>query len=466
MKDNATKVKPRIYAAHWSATPLVRILRPMQEFIHQAQSGGIVLLIMTIIALAIANSPLSEGYMALLDTHIGINVGPFVLDESVLHWINDGLMAVFFFLVGLEIKREILVGELASPRAAALPIVAAIGGVAVPALIYILFNAGGSGARGWGVPMATDIAFALGVLALLGSRVPFGLKVFLTAVAIVDDLIAVLVIAIFYSGGLNYNALGLGFGILLLLMLVNLFGFRNPIIYAALGVIVWLAFLNSGVHATIAGVLIALTIPARSRIDAPTFMVRVREILDRLEGSERKEPSKETAQFQESAVLTLEDLCEQVQAPLQKMEHGLHSWSAFMIMPIFAFANAGVAISADSLAGASMPVMLGIVLGLVIGKPVGIVGASWLVTRAGIADLPQGVTWHHMMGAGILAGIGFTMSLFIASLAFIDPETLATAKLAILIASLIAGVMGVTLLSRAPRVQPEPIRIVKPSTSH
>lgn len=465
MKDNAIKVKPRTYAAHWSATPLVHILRPMQEFIHKAQSGGIVLLMMTVLALAIANSPLSDGYMALLDTHIGITAGPFVLDESVLHWINDGLMAVFFFLVGLEIKREILIGELASPRAAALPIIAAIGGVTVPALIYIGFNAEGSGARGWGVPMATDIAFALGCLALLGSRIPFGLKVFLTAVAIVDDLIAVLVIAIFYSGGLNFGALGFGFGILLLLMVINLFGIRSPIIYAALGVVVWLAFLNSGVHATIAGVLIALTIPARSRIDAPTFMERVRAILKQLEVSERKGPSKQASEFQESAVLELEDLCEQVQAPLQKLEHNLHSWSAFLIMPIFALANAGVVISADSLGGASMPVMLGIVLGLTLGKPIGIVGAAWLAARAGIADLPQGVTWRHMMGAGVLAGIGFTMSLFIASLAFVTPENLATAKLAILIASLIAGVAGVTLLSRTPRAPLEPSRIVKPNTS-
>jgi NhaA family Na+:H+ antiporter len=418
----------------------------MQEFIQQSQSGGIVLLIMTVLAMFIANSGLGEGYFSLLDTHIGITVGPFVLEESVLHWVNDGLMVIFFFVVGLEIKREVLVGELASPRAAALPILAAIGGVVAPALIYILFNFGGSGARGWGVPMATDIAFALGCLALLGNRVPFGLKVFLTAVAIVDDLIAVLVIAIFYSGGLDFMMLGIGFGVLLLLVLANLFGIRSIVVYGALGIVVWLTFLNSGIHATIAGVLIAMTIPARSRIDAPTFLGRARQILHQLEANQGK--SKQNKEFQESAVLELEDISEQVQAPLQKLEHELHGWVSFLIMPIFAFANAGVVISADSLGGESLPIMLGIVLGLTLGKPIGIFGACWLAVRVGVAQLPFGVTWPHMLATGILAGIGFTMSLFIASLAFVDAGDLATAKISILIASSLAGAAGLFFLSR------------------
>lgn len=440
--------KKRSYAAHWSATPLVHILRPMQEFVQQSQSGGIVLLIATVLALIVANSPLNESYLALLDAHISITVGPLVLDESVLHWINDGLMVIFFFLVGLEIKREILVGELASPRAAALPIVAAIGGVLVPALIYTAFNFGSDAVHGWGVPMATDIAFALGCLALLGNRIPFSLKIFLTAVAIVDDLIAVLVIAIFYSSGLDFTMLGIGFGVLLLLALANFFGIRTPLVYATLGVIVWLAFLNSGVHATIAGVLVALTIPARSRIDTQTFLARVRQILQQLEISQREGKTKHSAELQESAVLELEDMAEQVQAPLQKMEHVLHSWVAFLIMPIFAFANAGVAISAHSLSSESLPILLGIVLGLTLGKPIGIFGACWLAVRAGIAQLPQGISWRHMLSTGVLAGIGFTMSLFIASLAFTDPAHLATAKIAILLASLLAGGAGLFLLSR------------------
>ena len=439
-----------ILAPHWSSTPLVHVLQPMQKFIQQSQASGIVLFAMTIIALIIANSSLSETYLAVLDTHLTLTAGPFALDYSMLHWINDGLMAIFFFMVGLEIKREILVGELSNPRAAILPIVAAVGGVLVPALIYLSFNAGGIGARGWGVPMATDIAFALGCLALLGNRIPFGLKVFLTAVAIVDDLIAVLVIAIFYSGGLNFAMLGAGFGVLITLALANVFGLRTPLIYAALGVLTWLAFLQSGVHATIAGVLVAMTIPARSRINAQTFLERVRQVLRQFEKNSSKTTQTWSSEAQQSAILQLEDLAEAAQAPLQKMEHSLHSWVNFLIMPVFALANAGVVISADSLGSDSLPVLLGIALGLTLGKPIGIMGACWLVVRTGIGTLPLGVTWRHMLGTGVLAGIGFTMSLFIASLAFTDPDVLATAKLSILLASLVAGSAGLLMLYRVP----------------
>jgi Na+:H+ antiporter, NhaA family len=438
----------RLQVSHWSATPIARVLGPMQRFIGREASSGIILLAMTIIALALANSPLAEHYLALLETNIGITAGPFELEQNVLHWINDGLMTIFFFLVGLEIKREVIAGELASLRAAALPIIAAIGGVLVPAGIYSLLNAGGVGARGWGVPMATDIAFALGCLALLGSRIPFALKIFLTAVAIVDDLIAVLVIALFYSDGLNLAALAIGLGVLLVLMLVNLFGIRAPVVYAVLGAIVWLAFLRSGVHATIAGVLIAFTIPARNRIDAPTFLRRAHGILGQFESSTTAPSRTLTDEVQQSAVIELEELCEQVQAPLQKIEHSLHGWVALLIMPVFALANAGVALSLDNLGGETSLVVLGIVLGLVLGKPIGLVGASWLAVRLGLADLPQGVGWPHMLGVGVLAGIGFTMSLFIATLGFADPNVLATAKISILLGSLIAGTAGLLLLSR------------------
>jgi NhaA family Na+:H+ antiporter len=448
--ERAVKSRKRRYATHWSATPLVHILRPMQEFIHQSQAGGIVLLAMTVLALAIANSPLRQGYEALLETHISLHVGAWVLEESVLHWVNDGLMVIFFFVVGLEIKREIIVGELSNVRAAALPIVAAIGGVVAPALVYTAFNFGHSSVHGWGVPTATDIAFALGCLALLGNRVPFGIKVFLTAVAIVDDLIAVLVIAIFYSSDLNFTMLGIGFGIILLLLLANISGFQHPLIYGGLGIVVWLAFLNSGVHATIAGVLVALTIPARSRIDVPTFLARTRQIISQMESTMAGAQSKRSAEFQQSAVLELEEISEQVQAPLQKMEHELHSWVTFVIMPVFALANAGVAISPESIGSESMPVMLGVILGLTMGKPIGIVGASWLAVRAGIGTLPSGATWRHMLATGVLAGIGFTMSIFIASLAFGDVAMLATAKISILIASALAGSVGILLLSRVP----------------
>lgn len=440
---------PRVLGAHWSSTPLARVLGPMQEFINQSQSGGIVLLAMAIIALAIANSPLRAGYMAVLDTHIGITVGPFVLEESVLHWVNDGLMAIFFFLVGLEIKREVLVGELANLRAAMLPIVAAVGGVVVPAAIYLTLNVGGSGARGWGVPMATDIAFALGCLALLGKRIPFGLKIFLTAVAIVDDLIAVLVIALFYTSGVYLLALGCGLGILLILALANRFGIRSPLVYASLGILVWLAFLQSGVHATIAGVLVALTVPARSRIDPQTFLKRASQTLGQIDLHTGDAPPALIAETQQRAIIELEEVCEQAQAPLQKIEHRLQGWVGFVIMPVFALANAGVVLSTNSVSS-SLPVLIGIVLGLTLGKPIGIMAASWLAVRTGIAELPQGVSWPHMLGAGVLAGMGFTMSLFIAALAFTDPDTLATAKLAILLASLLAGIVGLLLLRRLP----------------
>ncbi len=435
-------------APHWSETRIARVLGPMQRFVNRSVSGGIVLVIATIISLVVANSPLGADYAALLETKIGLVLGPFVLEESLLHWINDGLMAIFFFLVGLEIKREIFVGELASPRAARLPIIAAVGGVTVPAALYLALNFNGIGARGWGVPMATDIAFALGCLALLGNRIPFGLKIFLTAVAIVDDLIAVLVIAFFYSSAINIAALAVGFGLLGLLLLCNVAGIRRLVVYAGLGIIIWLAFLQSGVHATIAGVLIAFTIPGRYRIDAPTFAQRAHELVHRFERGELEATPISINEHQQSTVLELEALCEQVQAPLQKLEHELHNWVAFLILPIFALANANVQLSFGSLGGETLPVALGIILGLTIGKPLGIVGAAWLAVRSGITDLPEGVNWPIMLGAGMLGGIGFTMSLFIAALAFRGPENLEAAKLAILIASLLAAGAGLLLLWR------------------
>jgi NhaA family Na+:H+ antiporter len=422
----------------------------MHEFIQQSQSGGIVLLVATILALIVANSPLQSSYLALLDTHIGIHAGAWTLEESVLDWVNDGLMVIFFFVVGLEIKREVLVGELSDLRAAALPILAAIGGVIVPALIYLAFNFGLASERGWGIPTATDIAFALGCLALLGNRIPFGLKIFLTAVAIVDDLIAVLVIALFYSTDLNFMMLAIGFGVLVLLMCVNLLGIRQPLVYGAFGIVVWLAFLNSGIHATIAGVLVAMTIPARSRIDGPTFLARIRHLLQQFETGQNRGKSKQNIELQESTVLEIEDICEQVQAPLQKIEHSLNSWVSFLVMPIFAFANAGVTITLGNFHSESLPIVLGILVGLTVGKPIGISLACWLSVRAGIAALPAGVSWRQMVFTGVLAGIGFTMSIFIASLAFSNPDDLVIAKISILIASAVAGTLGILLLSGLP----------------
>lgn len=440
-----------IPAAHWSATPIARVIGPMQSFISQSVAGGIILLVAAVVALVIANSPLAEAYFALLETKVGFVAGSLEFTETILHWVNDGLMAIFFFLVGLEIKREITVGELSSPRAAALPILAATGGALVPAGIYLAFNAGRSGVDGWGIPMATDIAFALGCLAILGNRVPFTLKIFLTAVAIVDDLIAVLVIALFYTSGLNGAALGMGALLLVLLLVANLFGIRSPLVYAGVGVLIWLAFLESGVHATIAGVLIAFTVPARYRIDVPTFLARAHAILDRFESDPRSSAQMITDEQQQSAVLELEEACEQVQAPLQKIEHALQPWVALVIMPIFALANAGVPLSMGGYAADELSVLAGIVLGLVVGKLVGLSGTVWLVVRSGLSELPHGVSWPQMIGVSLLAGIGFTMSIFIATLAFDGSEILRTAKVAILLASVIAGTAGLLFLRAVSR---------------
>lgn len=392
-----------------------------------------------------ANSPLAATYFGLWDTKLAIGFEGLSLEESLLHWINDGLMAIFFLLVGLEIKREILVGELASLRAAALPIFAAAGGMVVPALVYTAFNFGGPGSAGWGIPMATDIAFALGAISLLGSRVPVALKVFLVALAIVDDIGAVLVIALFYTADISFLALTGGAGFVGLLVLANITGVRRPIVYAALGLGLWLAFLLSGVHATVAGVLLAFTIPAKPHIDIRDFLQRGREILNEFEqiGGERSvlEDERRT-----SAVIALEKTCEDVETPLQRLEHGLHGWVNFLILPLFALANAGVALTGNIFLTLTQPVALGVIFGLLIGKPVGITLFSWLAVRLRLATLPESVTWRQIHGAGWLAGIGFTMSLFIAGLAFGEDGLLDQSKTAILSASLLAGVIGFSLL--------------------
>jgi NhaA family Na+:H+ antiporter len=357
--------------------------------------------------------------------------------------VNDGLMAVFFFLVGLEIKRELLFGELASPSRAALPVIAAFGGAVVPALVYLAFNAGGEHAHGWGVPMATDIAFALGVLALLGSRAPVGLRIFLTALAIVDDLLAVLVIAVFYSSGLSPVALAAAAAVLVALVVANRLGVRRPLVYAVLGVGLWVAILQSGIHATIAGVLLAMTIPARTRIDRTAFVGGARRLVADL--SDRHDaPSDEE---HHATLWDLEDLTEHAQAPMLRIEHALLPWVAFLIVPLFALANAGVAIGGDLGGALTNPIALGIIVGLVVGKQIGITLGAWLVVRAGLAALPDGVSWRHVYGGAWLGGIGFTMSLFVADLAF-GESPLALAKIGILAASVIAGVGGYLVLWR------------------
>ena len=436
-----------------TTTLVERAARPFQRFAQAESSGGIVLLVATIIALIWANTPWWESYHQLWTTPLQLNIGALQLDMTLHHFINDGLMVIFFFMVGLEIKREIMVGELASPRAAALPIAAAIGGMLVPASLYALVNAGGVGAAGWGVPMGTDIAFALGVLALMGPRIPVGLKVFLAALAIVDDLGAVLVIALFYTAEVNLAALGVGAIVVLALIGMNIVGVRSLLMYTLLGFVLWGAFLASGVHATIAGVLLAMTIPARTRLNTHQFVEVGQGYLDDFKESAGQGTNVMTNHDQQVAIHGLEKSCEAAQTPLLRMEHGISLWVAFMIIPIFALSNAGVHLNVDFASAISHPVTLGIILGLVIGKPLGITLLAWAAVRMGLASLPHGVTWGQIHGVSWLGGIGFTMSLFVANLAFGEGSALLdAAKIGVLAASAIAAVVGWFLLRpRQPR---------------
>lgn len=422
-----------------------RLLTNLQEFLREEGGGGILLLAATAVALIWANSGFAHEYEIVWETPFTIGLGPWALSYPLHTWINDGLMVVFFFVVGLEIKREILVGELSKPRQALFPVAAALGGMLVPALLYSLFNLGGPGQAGWAIPMATDIAFALGVLSLLGKRAPFGLKVFLTAVAIADDLGAVLVIAIFYSHEIYWGSLLLGGLVLVVLFILNRLSVRSPLPYGLLGILLWLAFLQSGVHATIAGVLLALTIPANPHIDGHSFLKRSKAYLQVFEGAATSETNMLPNGEQRAAVRELEQAAESVSSPLQRLEHTLHPWVAYAIMPIFALANAGVHLSSGSAEAAFNPVSLGIVAGLVLGKQVGITLFAWLFTRLGLATRPRGLRWRHIYGAAWLGGIGFTMSLFITSLAFSDPDLVTAAKIGILSASVISA-LGATLV--------------------
>lgn len=418
--------------------PIRRVLYPITAFIRAEASGGVVLIGCAVIALIWANSPWAGTYERLWATTL--TIGP--LSKTLHHWINDGLMTIFFFVVGLEIKREALVGELAVPRLAVLPIIAALSGMVLPAALYAVINFGGEGLRGWGVPMATDIAFALGVLALLGRRVPASLKVFLTALAIIDDIGAVLVIALFYTRQVSLAALGVAVGFLVALITANRLHVRHLLVYVGLGIGLWIAVLESGIHATIAGVLLALTIPARTRVDTEEFLHTARRILHDFDRADATAPKFLANAGQQAAIAELEELSEGVQTPLQRLEHALHPWVAFGIVPLFALANAGVVLDSGFGVTLKEPVALGVLVGLLLGKQLGITRGTWLAVRAGFAALPEGVKWGHLYGVSWLAGIGFTMSLFIVSLAFDERPLLAAAKVGILTASLIAGVIG------------------------
>jgi len=416
-----------------------------QDFARQAASGGVVLLICTLIALIWRNSGAGDSYVDFWDTKLAITLGSWELSESFLHWINDGLMVIFFFVVGLEIKRELTTGELASPSKAALPLAGAIGGMLMPAAIYLLFNARGPAQDGWGVPMATDIAFTLGILTMFGSRIPLPLKIFFTAMAIADDLGAILVIAVFYSADISFIALGVAAVFLFALIILNRARVYSPLPYAVLGVGLWLAFLESGIHPTIAGVLLAATIPSRS---PPNLRSMLAQVISLLQSFDLPVSWREHADSRrQAAISTLENIGDRMQSPAQRLEEGLTPWTTYLILPLFALANAGVAINADSVSTLTSRMSLGIILGLVVGKPLGIGLIGYISYRLGWATLPGGVSWPQFLSAGVLAGIGFTMSLFIANAAFSDPALEEASKLAILVASVVAAAVGSVLLT-------------------
>jgi NhaA family Na+:H+ antiporter len=423
----------------------VRVRLLTQEFARLAASGGIVLLICTLVALLWRNSPWGDTYVHFWETELSISLAGWTLSESLLHWINDGLMVIFFFVVGLEIKRELITGELASPRRAALPVAGAIGGMVFPAAIYLLFNAGSPAEPGWGIPMATDIAFTLGILTMLGGRVPLALKVFFTALAIADDLGAILVIALFYTSEVSLPALGIAALFLLGLIGLNRARVYSPVPYTILGIGLWLAFLESGVHPTIAGVLLAITIPTRSPANMRTLLAQVATLLQSFELPVQWREQVDSRR--QAAVSTLEEISERMQSPAQRLEERLAPWTTFLILPLFALANAGVVIDPDTVSTLLTPLSLGIIFGLIFGKSIGITLLTAGSVRLGLATLPGGITWSQFFSASVLAGIGFTMSLFISSAAFTnDPLLQETAKLAILVASIAAAAIGSGLL--------------------
>ena len=431
------------------------LLRPFEAFFKSEAAGGVLLMAAAVVALVWTNSPAAESYFALWNTTFTVGGGPLVIAKPLSLWVNDGLMAIFFFLIGLEIKREIVAGELSNPRQAALSVAAAIGGMVVPALLFLAVTAGTDRASGWGVPMATDIAFAIGVLAIAGRRAPLAVKVFLTALAIVDDLAAILVIAFFYTASINMGALAVAGAAFVVLLVMNRAGVMRPAADVLVGVVLWVAMLKSGVHATIAGVLAALTIPAVRRLDAPAFAERAAEIVR--EFAARMKPGQ-TAPDAEQAytIARLEQAAEDAESPLARLEHTLHTPVALLIMPIFALANAGIAFTGSPVAMLSDPAALGIMAGLVVGKPVGVLLMAWLAIKTGLAVKPPGMTWGHLVGVALLTGIGFTMSIFIANLAFDTPAVLDSAKAGIFAASFVMGVLGAIVLSRATRATPTP----------
>lgn len=441
---------------HAKIEPVERwIIHPMRRFISNSSTSGMVLFAAAFTAIALSNSPFADSFQGLWEINFSIGFGDWQLSKSLLHWINDGLMAVFFFVIGLELKREIISGELSNPRNAILPIVAAIGGMAIPALIFLFFNPSGEMHQGWGIPMATDIAFALGVLYLLGDRVPISVKIFLTVLAIADDMGAVLVIAFFYTSDINIMSLIFGAGFMAILIAANIFGVRNTLFYGIVGIGgLWFAFLMSGVHATIAAVLAAFTIPARVKYTKPEFERKLNILMTLFKRTERSDSSTITNR-QLNLLTKIRYITKEAQTPLQQLEHAMHPVVAFVIMPIFALANAGISLSAESLANLTSNVTMGVFFGLLAGKFIGVVGSTTLMVKLKVAKLPPEFTKRHLMGIGMIAGIGFTMSLFIAGLAFENKVFIEEAKMGIMFGSLIAGLIGYFIIRSAPKVKPK-----------
>lgn len=430
--------------------PIDVLTSPIQKFIQQEKSGGLVLGISVLLALFLANSPWSAQYFGVLGQKLGLSFeGKNYFEYDILHWINDALMAIFFFVVGLELKREIVGGELSNPKKAMVPILAALGGMIVPATIYLLFNPSGEVHSGWGIPMATDIAFALGVLYLLGDKVPLPLKVFLTALAIVDDLGAVLVIAFFYTSDISMYNLFMGLGFVVVMYSANKLGVRSIIFYAAVGILgVWVSFLLSGVHATIAAVIAAFTIPADVEIKEAPFIKSVESFLEKFK---KVDPNDNIPTLTAEQVHVIDELKKETNSaipPLQRLEHAMHPMVTFVVLPIFAIANAGVSLDFDMETLFSTNVAIGVALGLLVGKVIGIVGFTLLAVKLGIGVLPTGMNLRNLFGLGLVGAIGFTMSLFVTSLAFSHEEYTMQAKIGIFTASIIGGILGYMVLNK------------------
>lgn len=443
----------------WRSSVVRRVQLPSQAFIHTEEVSGIVLLLAALLALVWANSPAADSYHALWATRIAVSVGPWTIAHDLRHWINDAVMTLFFFVVGLEVRRELAAGALSGAGRAALPVAAAIGGMAVPALVYLAVVGSGPSAAGWGIPVATDIAFALAVLALVGRRLPGGARVLLLSLAAADDVGGILVIALAYSESVTLAPLAAALLALLLVVVLRGAGLRHVLPYLALAVILWLGVAASGVHPTLTGVALGLLAPVHREVGLRQFAGASRRLVSRLEGALTRRDDAGAA----TTLGQFEALSRGTETPQERLERTFHPWVSFVVLPVFALGNAGVTLSGEPIVPVlTGPVALGVIAGLVVGKPVGVVAASWLAVRLGLAELPPGLGWRHLVGLGILAGIGFTVSLFIGDLAFRASDVADEAKLGILVASLLAGVAGYTWLRLTSSAPERPITRTPP----